>query len=145
MNILALVISVKCWTASFCIHASKGQIIIMHQLKSIYNSPLKNSLSHPIHTCLATIASNAALPDILSAFLTYFAIYLIIFVLRMKKKTTRGKEARVGRIIYTSTEAYVIHISPEIHLWCNTLLVYNASHLPHMPVIRSSNPESYLW
>ena len=25
----------------------------------MYNSPLKNSHSHPIHTCLATIASNA--------------------------------------------------------------------------------------
>ena len=31
---------------------------MMNQLKSIYNSPFKSSHSHPIHTCLATIASN---------------------------------------------------------------------------------------
>ena len=30
----------------------------MHQLKSIYNSPFKDSYSHPIHTCFAMIASN---------------------------------------------------------------------------------------
>ena len=48
----------KCWTASFCIHAINGPIIIMHPLKSIYNSLFKNSHSLPIHTCLATIASN---------------------------------------------------------------------------------------
>ena len=31
---------------------------MMNQLKSIYNNPFKSSHSHPIHTCLATIASN---------------------------------------------------------------------------------------
>ena len=31
---------------------------MMNQLKSIYNYPFKSSHSHPIHTCLATIASN---------------------------------------------------------------------------------------
>ena len=36
----------------------KGPIIMMNQLKSIYNSPFKSYHSHPIHTCLATIASN---------------------------------------------------------------------------------------
>ena len=30
----------------------------MHQLKSSYNSPLKDSYLHPIHTCFAMIASN---------------------------------------------------------------------------------------
>ena len=30
----------------------------MYQLKSLYNSPFKNSYSHPIHTCFAMIASN---------------------------------------------------------------------------------------
>ena len=30
----------------------------MNQLKSIYNNPFKSLHSHPIHTCLATIASN---------------------------------------------------------------------------------------
>ena len=30
----------------------------MHQLKSIYNSPFKDSHSHPIHTCFPMIASN---------------------------------------------------------------------------------------
>ena len=33
----------------------------MNQLKSIYNSPFKSSHSHPIHTCLATIASKVEL------------------------------------------------------------------------------------
>ena len=33
----------------------------MHQLKSIYNSPFKNSHSHPIQTCFPTITSNGAL------------------------------------------------------------------------------------
>ena len=50
--------SVKCWTANFCIHASKGPDIIMHQLKSLYHSPFKNLYSHPIHTCFPMIASN---------------------------------------------------------------------------------------
>ena len=35
--------SVKCWTAIFCIHVVKGPVIIMNQLKSIYNSPLEDS------------------------------------------------------------------------------------------------------
>ena len=43
--------SVKCWTANFFIHASKGLVIIMDQLKSIYNSPFNYShsqtYSHP--------------------------------------------------------------------------------------------------
>ena len=30
----------------------------MNQFKSVYNSPFKSSYSHPIHTCLETIASN---------------------------------------------------------------------------------------
>ena len=30
----------------------------MHQLKSIYDSPFKDSNSHPIHTCFPTIAIN---------------------------------------------------------------------------------------
>ena len=33
---------------------------MMNQLKSIYNNPFKNSHSHPIHTCLAIIASNGS-------------------------------------------------------------------------------------
>ena len=51
----------------FCDPASEGPVIIMHQLKSIYkqnkysiqfNSPFKDSSSHPIHTYLSMIASN---------------------------------------------------------------------------------------
>ena len=42
----------------FCIHASKGPVIIMKQLKSIYNSPLKDPHSYPIHTCFPMIAIN---------------------------------------------------------------------------------------
>ena len=50
----------KRWTANFCIdlHASKGPVIIMNQLKSIYNSQFKDSHSHSIHTCFLLSASN---------------------------------------------------------------------------------------
>ena len=41
----------------FCIHASKGPVIIMNQLKSIYNTPFKDWHSHHIHTCFPIIAS----------------------------------------------------------------------------------------
>ena len=63
VNVLGLLyrfstLSVKCWTGNFCIHASRGPVIIMHQLKFLYNSPFKNSYSHPIHTCFPMIASN---------------------------------------------------------------------------------------
>ena len=34
----------------FFIHAGKGLVIIMNQMKSVYNSPFKYSHSHPIHT-----------------------------------------------------------------------------------------------
>ena len=44
-----LTLSVKFWTANLCTHASKGQFIIIDQLNSIYNSPFKDSYSHPIH------------------------------------------------------------------------------------------------
>ena len=50
--------SVKCWTVNYCIHTSKGPVIIMYQLKSLYNSPFKDSDLHLIHTCFAMIASN---------------------------------------------------------------------------------------
>ena len=40
-----------------CIYARKGPVIIMNQLKSIYNSQLKDSHSYPIHTCFQIIAS----------------------------------------------------------------------------------------
>ena len=33
-------------------------LIIINKLKSIYNSPFKDSHSHPIHTCFPIIASN---------------------------------------------------------------------------------------
>ena len=36
----------------------QGPDIIMHQLKSIYRSPFKDSQSHPIHTCFPMIASD---------------------------------------------------------------------------------------
>ena len=36
--------------ANYHIHASKGPVIIMNQLKSIYNSPFKDSHSYPTHT-----------------------------------------------------------------------------------------------
>ena len=40
---------------------TNGPDIIMHQLKSIYNSPFKESHSHPVHTCFAMIASNVTI------------------------------------------------------------------------------------
>ena len=46
--------SVKCWTANFCIHASKGPVIIMNQLNP--NRPLNDLHSHP--TWFPIIASN---------------------------------------------------------------------------------------
>ena len=51
---------VECWTANFCDLASEVPDIIMHQLKSNYNSLFKDSYSQPIHTCFAMIASNGA-------------------------------------------------------------------------------------
>ena len=42
----------------FFMHASKDPVIIMNQLKSIYNSPFTDSHSHPIHTSFPIIASN---------------------------------------------------------------------------------------
>ena len=50
--------SVKCWTVNFCIHASKGPVIIISQSKSIYNSLFKESYSHSIHACFPMVASN---------------------------------------------------------------------------------------
>ena len=44
--------------SQFFYHATEDPIIMMNQLKSIYNSQFKSLHSHPIHTCLATIASN---------------------------------------------------------------------------------------
>ena len=41
----------------FRIHASKGPVKIMNQLKSIYNDPFKASYSHPIHTCFPVIVT----------------------------------------------------------------------------------------
>ena len=37
---------------------NEGPDIIMHQLKSSYNSPFIDSYSHPSHTCFAIISSN---------------------------------------------------------------------------------------
>ena len=44
--------------SQFVIHASRGPVIIMNQLQSIYSNPFKDSYSHPIHTCFAMIAIN---------------------------------------------------------------------------------------
>ena len=52
----------------FCIHASKGAVIIRNQLKYIYNSPFKDSLSHPINTCFLIIASNAVRVELLGVY-----------------------------------------------------------------------------
>ena len=57
--------------AKFCDLASEGPDIIMHQLKSIYNSPCKDSHSLCIHTCFAMIDSNV------SIFLICFFVYVL--------------------------------------------------------------------
>ena len=49
---------VQCCTGNYCDIVSEGPAIIMHQLKSFYNSTFKGSRSHPIHTRFARIASN---------------------------------------------------------------------------------------
>ena len=48
----------KCWTANVCHHASKCPVIMMNQLKSIYNGLFKNLHSHLIHTRFPIFASN---------------------------------------------------------------------------------------
>ena len=63
VNIAALAngfktLSVKCWADNFSDLASEGPDTIMHQLKSISNSPFKDSHSHPVHTCVPVIARN---------------------------------------------------------------------------------------
>ena len=45
-------------TANFCIHTSKGPVIIMNQLKCIYNSPFQDSHLPLIRTYFLKIASN---------------------------------------------------------------------------------------
>ena len=52
MNFVALVnrfetSRVQCWTGNFCDLANEGLDIIMHQLKSGYNSLFKDSYSNP--------------------------------------------------------------------------------------------------
>ena len=42
----------------FLICASKGPVNVVNQLYSIYNSPMKDSLSHHVHTHFAMITSN---------------------------------------------------------------------------------------
>ena len=64
MNIVAIVnrfetLRAKYWTAKLCFHASKGPVLIMTQLKFIYNRPFKNLHLHPIHSFFPMIASNA--------------------------------------------------------------------------------------
>ena len=44
----------------FYIHASKDLVIIMNLLRSIYNSPFKDSHSYPIHTWFPIIAGEMA-------------------------------------------------------------------------------------
>ena len=62
VNVVALLnrlnLKIKMSDCQFCDLASEGPDIIMYQLKSIYNSPCKDS--YPIHTCFPMIASNEA-------------------------------------------------------------------------------------
>ena len=64
----------------------------MHQLKSIYNSPFKDSYSHPIHTCFPMIASNVfAFPSIAAGFSTFCTEHM-----SGDKRTVEVREARFG-------------------------------------------------
>ena len=66
----------------FCDLASKVPVIMMHQLKSIYNSPCKDSHSHSIHTCFSMIASNASHPDIYGFLpIHYIIVHMIVHFL----------------------------------------------------------------
>ena len=49
------------------------KVINMNQLKSIYNSPFKDSHSHPIHTFFLIIASNELLSNITELWLIHTA------------------------------------------------------------------------
>ena len=62
------------WPTNFCDLPSEGPHIIMHQSKSIYISPLKDSRSHPIHTCFVMISSNAL----------HFFTLMYLFVQRLR-------------------------------------------------------------
>ena len=57
MNVVAS--SVKYYTANLC------PIFIKNELKSIYNSPFKDSHAHPIHTYFPTITSYVKFTDLI--------------------------------------------------------------------------------
>ena len=84
---------VKFWTVNFCIYASKGPVIIMHQLKSFYNSPFKDSYSHPSHTCFAVIASNVL--SCISFVFVYFVFSFLCFTLIFQEALFTGRNSSV--------------------------------------------------
>ena len=104
MNVVTLVnrfltSSVNCWTANFCNHTSKGQVIIMNWLKSIYSSPFTDLHSHPIHTCFAIIASNV---NEHSFHFVTLSLVLVLSTYTTKVTTIAKKEA--------STITYLLRI-----------------------------------
>ena len=78
MNVVALVkkiLNLKCkmLNCEFCICASKGPVIIMNQLKSIYNSPVKDLHSHPVHTYFPiTVSDDLGFSILVNFMLPYY-------------------------------------------------------------------------
>ena len=85
MNVTALVNS---YTANFCIHTSKGPVIIMNQLIPVYNRQFKHKYSHPIHTCYLIIASNELISTFSDQEKMARPINILIFNLFSKCKQT---------------------------------------------------------
>ena len=100
----------KCWTVNFCLHASEGPVIIMHQLKSVNNSPFKDSYSHPIRTCLSVIASNVILLIIISGGSTFTTILQSLLSLSKGFVSYRADVEKENETEWTS-----------LSIWCGPL------------------------
>ena len=86
MNVTALVNSIKCWTANFCIHTNNGPVIIMNQLKSVCNMQFKHKYSHPIYTSYLIIAGNELISTLSDQEKMARPINILIFNLLSKCK-----------------------------------------------------------
>ena len=123
--------SVKCWTANSCIHASRGPVIIINQLKSVYNSPFKDWYLNSFHICFPIIASNV--------FMELVDIWYVCIVWKFCYETDRTKSkpfihfakhwyrlCSTSFILFTKGRWFVIAVGPCI-VWCYvpTIVVKN--------------------
>ena len=84
----------------------------MNQLKSIYNSPFKDSYSHHIHTHLAMISSNVPLIFI------DFEQYKAHFLLENLKSTSQLENSNIAKL-------YLIqNIIMQYNFMSNALVIY---------------------